>query len=167
MRAVLSWLRRSSIAIVTLAVVVATVWFSLPSAGPVSKRLGEAARVKQAVVDVSQLTDFGWTEMVVFPSYYPQAAACRALALAEPDCSRLVDGLHSDMAQLLAFRDGGRVVHVEHHTVTNGSIVMPPGRTDRPMVLPRERARFVVHDEFWALAEPAPAASAPTASAPH
>lgn len=161
MRAVLSWLRRSSIAIVTLAVVVATIWFTLPSAGPVSKRLGEAARVKQAVVDISQLTDFGWTEMVVFPSYYPQAAACRMLALAEPDCSSMVDARHSDIAQLLAFRDGAHVVHVEHHTVTNGSIVLPRGRTDRPLVLPRERATFKAQEEFWALAEPAAAASAP------
>lgn len=161
MRAVLSWLRRSSIAIVTLAVVVATVWFALPSAGPVSQRLGEASRARQAEVDVSQLTDFGWTEMLVFPSSYPQGATCRLLRLQEPECSQLVDADHSDIAQLLAFRDGARVVHVEHHTVVNGSIVLPRGRTARPLVLPRDQARFKARDEFWELAEPAQAASAP------
>lgn len=161
MRSVLSWLRRSSIALVTLAVVIATVWFTLPSAGPVSQRLGEAARVKQAVVDISQLTEFGWTEMLVFPSYYGREATCRVLKLQEPLCSELVDPRKSDIAQMLAFRDGTRVVHVEHHTLSNGSIILPGGRTDRPLVLRRENARLRAREEnFWGVAEPAAGASA-------
>ncbi len=113
--------------------------------GPVGWALKREIRDRGASrVDLSKLTDFTWDQLFLFAPYTPKMDVCAVLALAAPDCDRLVKGESMDDGEMaLAFRQAGAVVHVEMHYRWNGDFTPVP----EAQPIGRDRAVFRVVQE--------------------
>ena len=97
------------------------------------------AAPRQEVVDLSSLTDFPWSVLVVFPPYETEAAARQALGFDWP--AERLPSSSNDYWSSLIFSNGAHVVawcSLDYRV--NLLSPLPSG----PLVVPIQRAQFVV-----------------------
>jgi hypothetical protein len=112
-----------------------------PSIGPVSKALEKAIKVdKRSVVDVSTLTDFNWSHLLLFGPYTERERICKRLQLKALECRWIAPAMVDEGQYFLAFRSSSELVHTEFHTRANGDLY----GTDVESEIPRERSKFLV-----------------------
>ena len=117
-------------------------WFLKPPAvGPISKALEKAIKVeRKTAVDVSALTNFEWSELLLFGPYTDRERICKALRLHALECRWVAPDMVDEGQYFLAFRTSTGLAHTELHARANGDFY----GTDLTSPIPRERSTFSV-----------------------
>lgn len=111
------------------------------SSGSVGWAINEEIRHKKKTeVVISRLTDFSWSELVVFGAYTRQIEVCNRLQLSDVTCQDKISAEpNNDGLQLLVFLRNKEIVHTELHLGWHGSF-----QVDDTVTLTPQTAVFLV-----------------------
>jgi hypothetical protein len=111
--------------------------------GGFSSALGERVRSEPTRrIDLSTISPLAWEELFVFGPYSLRADSCKTLQLGWFACRITLPAEVRDSESVLVFRLKTKVIHVEHHSRTNGDFHAQDDK--RPQPLLRTAAVFSV-----------------------
>lgn len=119
--------------------------------GMISQRIGERVRDPSAtVVDLGQLTSFGWDRFIVFPPGTKREVICEAIGAGRSQCGRIIryTAVPED-CRALAFALGHQLTHTELHALANGRFGFTPPPGGQPRRASVFRIRRETSERIW------------------